>query len=85
MLNRFFNLSSETDSSIFLFGARQTGKTTILHQQFPDAIFFDLLNTSIKDRLRRRPVIRSVGWFRHHDSTISTSASPTIFYTEKNW
>ena len=57
MLNRFFNLSSETDSSIFLFGARQTGKTTILHQQFPDAIFFDLLNTSIKDRLRRRPVI----------------------------
>lgn len=48
-------LSDETDSSIFLFGGRQTGKTTILHQQFPNAIFFDLLDTSIKMRLRRRP------------------------------
>lgn len=57
MLNRIFQLSKETDSSIFLFGARQTGKTTILRQQFPDAIYFDLLDTSIKDRLRRRPSI----------------------------
>lgn len=57
MLNRIFRLSGETDSSIFLFGARQTGKTTVLHQQFPNAIFFDLLNTNVKDRLRRRPVI----------------------------
>jgi len=57
MLNRIFQLNNEIDSSIFLFGGRQTGKTTILHQQFPDAIFFDLLNTSVKDRLRRSPVI----------------------------
>ena len=57
MLNRIFQLSEETDSSIFLFGGRQTGKTTILHQQFPDAIYFDLLDTSVKDRLRRRPVL----------------------------
>ena len=57
MLSRIFQLSNEIDSSIFLFGGRQTGKTTVLHQQFPNAIFFDLLNTSVKDRLRRRPVI----------------------------
>ena len=57
MLNRIFQLNNEIDNSIFLFGGRQTGKTTILHQQFPDAIFFDLLNTSVKDRLRRSPVI----------------------------
>lgn len=57
MLNRFFQLSNEISSSIFLFGGRQTGKTTILHQQFPDAIFFDLLDTNVKERLRRRPVI----------------------------
>ena len=55
MLNRIMQLSEETDSSIFLFGGRQTGKTTILHQQFPNAIFFDLLDTSIKMRLLRRP------------------------------
>ena len=55
MLNRIMQLSEEMDSSIFLFGGRQTGKTTILHQQFPNAIFFDLLDTSIKMRLLRRP------------------------------
>lgn len=57
MLNRIFQLNKEIDSSIFLFGGRQTGKTTILHQQFPGAIFFDLLDTSVKDRLRRHPAI----------------------------
>ena len=56
MLKRILQLSNEIDSSIFLFGGRQTGKTTILHQQFPDAIFFDLLDTNVRDRLRRRPV-----------------------------
>ncbi len=55
MLERIFKLSNELDSSIFLFGGRQTGKTTILHQQFPNAIYIDLLNTSIKERFRRRP------------------------------
>lgn len=57
MLNRIFQLNKEIDSTIFLFGGRQTGKTTILHQQFPNAIFFDLLDTSVKERLRRHPVI----------------------------
>lgn len=57
MLHRIFQLNKEIDSTIFLFGGRQTGKTTILHQQFPNAIFFDLLDTSVKERLRRHPVI----------------------------
>ena len=57
MLNRIFKLQEEIESSIFLFGGRQTGKTTILHQQFPNAIFYDLLDTSLKERLRRRPVL----------------------------
>lgn len=55
MLNRIFQLSEELDTSIFLFGGRQTGKATILHQQFPNAIFIDLLDTSVKNRFRRRP------------------------------
>jgi len=49
MLKRILQLGNEIDSSIFLFGGRQTGKTTILHQQFPDAIFFDLLDTNVRD------------------------------------
>lgn len=55
MLERILKISNELDSSIFLFGGRQTGKTTILHQQFPKTIFIDLLNTSVKSRFRRTP------------------------------
>lgn len=57
MLERILQLNNELDSSIFLFGGRQTGKTTILHQQFPKTIFIDLLDTSVKERFRRRPVL----------------------------
>lgn len=57
MLERIFQINNELDGSIFLFGGRQTGKTTILHQQFPDAIFFDLLDTNMRRRLQLRPVL----------------------------
>ena len=57
MLNRILQISSELDDSIFLFGARQTGKSTILRQQFPKAIYIDLLDTEVKNRLSRRPVL----------------------------
>lgn len=57
MLPRILNISNETDSSIFLFGARQTGKSTILRQQFPNAIYIDLLDSSIKERYRRNPTL----------------------------
>ena len=55
MLQRILDLHTEIDSSIFLFGARQTGKSTILRQQFPQSIYIDLLNNSVKERYRRRP------------------------------
>lgn len=31
------------NESAFLWGARQTGKSTLLRQLYPDAIYFDLL------------------------------------------
>jgi predicted AAA+ superfamily ATPase len=40
-----------------LFGGRQTGKTTILRQQFPDTTYFDLLDTNVRRRLQQRPVL----------------------------
>ena len=55
MLDRIYQLTNELDCSIFLFGARQTGKTTILRQQFPNAIFFDLLDSKMRNRFRRHP------------------------------
>ena len=31
---------------MLLFGGRKTGKTTLLHQQSPDVLFFDLLDSN---------------------------------------
>ncbi len=57
MLERIFQISKELDGSIFLFGGRQTGKTTILRQQFPNTTYFDLLDTNVRKRLQQRPVL----------------------------
>lgn len=57
MIDRIYKLNNELDSSIFLFGARQTGKSTILRQQFPESIYIDLLDSQVKSRYERRPVL----------------------------
>lgn len=57
MLERIFRIYKKLDGSIFLFGGRQTGKTTLLRQQFPDTTFFDLLDTNVRRRLQQRPVL----------------------------
>ena len=57
MLERILQLNNELDGSIFLFGARQTGKSTILRQQFPNSIYIDLLDTEMRSRFSRRPVL----------------------------
>jgi predicted AAA+ superfamily ATPase len=41
--------------SLFLFGARQTGKSTLVHRRFPDAVFFDLLEADTFRELSARP------------------------------
>ncbi|MDR2679289.1 MAG: AAA family ATPase [Tannerella sp.] len=43
------------NESIFLWGARQTGKSTLLKQLFPDALWFDLLLTGDYERLVKNP------------------------------
>ncbi|MBQ0088301.1 MAG: ATP-binding protein [Prevotellaceae bacterium] len=56
MIARYYQLTKEvTDGSVFLFGARQTGKSTFLEQHFKDAIFFDLLDSKLKMRFRNQP------------------------------
>ena len=57
MIERILKINNELDGSIFLFGARQTGKSTMLRQQFPTSIYIDLLDTEIKNRFSRRPVL----------------------------
>lgn len=56
MIQRYYKLFDEIeDGSVFLFGARQTGKSTFLAQQFGNAITFDLLDGELKRRFRVRP------------------------------
>ncbi len=44
-----------THRSLFLFGPRQTGKTTYLHERYPDARFVDLLDARTFRDLSARP------------------------------
>lgn len=55
MLTRIYQLNKELEGSVFLFGARQTGKSTLLRQQFPSVPYIDLLDTTVKSRFQRRP------------------------------
>ena len=57
MFERICHIDKELKDSIFLFGARQTGKSTFLRQKYPDAIYIDLLDTALKGRLKRRPTV----------------------------
>ncbi len=43
------------NESLFLWGARQTGKSTLLKSLFPDSLWFDLLLSDVFERLQRNP------------------------------
>ena len=57
MIERILQIKKELDSSIFLFGERQTGKSTVLRQQFPNSIYIDLLDSTLRERFSRRPAL----------------------------
>jgi uncharacterized protein len=39
--------------SVFLWGARQTGKSTLLEKLYPESLYFDLLLSDVFERLQR--------------------------------
>ncbi len=49
------DLNSQGKESTFLWGARQTGKSTLLKKLFPDSLYFDLLLASEYNRFIRNP------------------------------
>lgn len=57
MYQRIFQINNELSENIFLFGARQTGKSTLLRQQLPGSLFIDLLDSTVKQRFQRRPAL----------------------------
>ncbi len=48
-------LEGSINESLFLWGARQTGKSTLLKELFPDALWFDLLLSDVFERLHKSP------------------------------
>lgn len=55
MYKRIFDIESKLDEGMFLFGARQTGKSTLLKERFKGAIYYDLLNPSVRKALKLNP------------------------------
>lgn len=43
------------NESLFLWGARQTGKSTLLKAMYPDSLYFDLLQTDVFERFHKAP------------------------------
>ena len=73
-LRRRLDLERDLGSrSVFLFGPRQTGKTTCLRQRFPESPWFNLLHGEVFLRLSREP-----GRLRTELAAASAATGPVI-------
>src|SRR3972149_48274 len=57
MFKRLQTFQGRKNESAFLWGARQTGKSTLLKELFPDSPRYDLLLSDEYRRLRTRPAL----------------------------
>ncbi len=57
MYKRLLKLPPNPEQSIFLWGPRQTGKTTLLKQTYPEAFRIDLLKSDVLMRYLQHPSI----------------------------
>ena len=55
MYNRIFDIEKQLDEAMFLFGARQVGKSTLLQSSFKTAVYYDLLLPGIRKSFKRNP------------------------------
>ena len=55
MFKRILEMGLPSGQSAFLWGARQTGKSSYLKAHFPESIYYDLLNTHEVTRLTKSP------------------------------
>lgn len=54
-IQRILDIELPPGKSAFLWGARRVGKTTYLRHRFPDALWYDLLQTDLALELTTRP------------------------------
>lgn len=52
---RILEIDLKGNNAAFLWGPRKVGKTTLLHQKFPNAKYYDLLDTELKTSLLLKP------------------------------
>ena len=57
MFTRLLGLPEKPKKSLFLWGPRQTGKTTLLKKQYPNAFRIDLLKNEVLLRYLQRPAV----------------------------
>ena len=57
MLERILKLREVENDSLFLWGSRQTGKSTLLKTLFPNARLYDLLKTDVRMAFQLRPAL----------------------------
>lgn len=57
MLERLLKLEEIRDDSLFLWGSRQTGKSTLLKALFPNERLYDLLKTDVRMQLQMKPLL----------------------------
>ena len=55
ILRRLLTIPELDEDSVFLWGARQTGKSTLLKMLYPNIRYYDLLLPDVYSRLQRRP------------------------------
>lgn len=55
MYRRIFDIENRLDEAMFLFGGRQTGKSTLLKERFPKAVYIDLLRSDVRNRFKQHP------------------------------
>jgi predicted AAA+ superfamily ATPase len=52
---KYQKFEGSVSESFFLWGPRQTGKSTLLKVLYPDSLWFDLLLTDVFERFQRNP------------------------------
>lgn len=55
MYKRIFDIENKLDEGMFLFGARQTGKSTLLKERFKGAVYYDLLKPNVRRAFKQNP------------------------------
>jgi len=57
MYNRLITIGKQTGESFFLWGPRQTGKTTLIEERFKDSLYIDFLDTAQFMKYQLKPSI----------------------------